>query len=276
MLEEFRNLWYDEYLLSLREQWKDLHEVNFVNRLKPDDIVLVKGPPDKKRPYWQLGRVLEVIPGDDGKVRSAKLQRADGHIAHHSLNHLYPMELALTHDHVAKAPDHSQDQQSSEIPTPAQFNEVRGETDLGGSGVQSILPDYVESQVVVPSNNVLPDDFQNQVVVSPDNVLPDNVASQVSVSPDIEYSSTQAEVHIEPSIEASIEEVGDNAVSDVGSLLANDQVIDHFSHTENLIPRQDLDLVNNSMGEYFYPLSRRPRRKAALKGRPLDDQFEYY
>ena len=278
-LEEFRNLWYEEYLISLREQWKDLHEVNFVNRLKIDDIVLVKGPPDKKRPYWHLGRILEVFPGDDGKVRSAKLQRADGHIAHHSLNHLYPMELALTHDHVAKATDHSLDQQSSANPTPIQVTEVRGEPDLGGGGMQSVLPDSILTQVVDPSNNVLPEGVLTQVVVSPDNGLPDNVASQVSVSPDIESSLVEAEVHTEPILpfsEASVEEVGDEADSEAGSPLVDDQVIDHFSHTENLIPGQDLDLVNNTMGENFYPLSRRPRRKAASKGRPLDDQFEYY
>ena len=226
-----------------------------------------------------MGRVLEVLPGDDGKVRSAKLQRADGHIAHHSLNHLYPMELALTHDHVAKATDHSLDQQSSANPTPIQNAEVRDEPDLGGGGVQSVLPDSVLTQVVEPSNNVLPDGVLTQVVVSPDNGLPDNVASQVSVSPDIESSLVEAEVHTEPIMpfsEASVEEVGDEADSEAGSPLVDDQVIDHFSHTENLIPGQDLDLVNNTMGEIFYPLSRRPRRKAASKGRPLDDQFEYY
>ena len=52
-LEDFRNIWYEEYLLSLREQWKDLHEVNFINRVKVNDVVLVRGPPDKKRQFWQ-------------------------------------------------------------------------------------------------------------------------------------------------------------------------------------------------------------------------------
>ena len=144
--------------------------------------------------------------------------------------------------------------------------------------MQSFLPDQVESQVLVPSNNVLPDGVKNQVV-SPDNVLPDNVASQVSVSSDIDFSLAEAEVHNEPILpfsEASIEEEGDNADSDVGSPLVDDQVIDHFSLSENLIPGQELDSVNNTMDENFYPLSRRPRRKAASKGRPLDDQFEYY
>ena len=55
VLEQFRNLWYEEYLISLREQWKDLHEINFSNKVKVDDVVLVKGPPDKKMSLLALG-----------------------------------------------------------------------------------------------------------------------------------------------------------------------------------------------------------------------------
>ena len=44
-----------------------------------------------------MGRVVELFPGDDGKVRSVKVKRSDGEIALHSLCHLYPMELSLTH-----------------------------------------------------------------------------------------------------------------------------------------------------------------------------------
>merc|ERR1711872_848474 len=35
ILEDFRNLWYEE---------------NFINRVKVNDVVLVRGPPSKKRP----------------------------------------------------------------------------------------------------------------------------------------------------------------------------------------------------------------------------------
>merc|ERR1711942_130651 len=128
-------------------------EVNFVNRLKPDDVVLVKGPPDKKRPYWHLGRVLEVVPGDDGKVRSAKIKRADGEIAHHSLNHLYPMELALTHNHVAKEPDHSVDQRasgSSNLVNPS-VNQSEAVT-LETTGENLVCPDDTVNQDLVAAS----------------------------------------------------------------------------------------------------------------------------
>ena len=107
LLKQFKEMWYQEYLLSLRETCKDLHEVSFENKLKVNDVVLVKGPPMTKRPYWTLGRVVELIPGYDQKVRSVKILKGDGAtgtITTHSLKHLYPMELSLTHSHQANEP----------------------------------------------------------------------------------------------------------------------------------------------------------------------------
>ena len=42
MLLKFREIWYEEYLLSLRENCKDLHETNYSEKIKTDDVVLVK------------------------------------------------------------------------------------------------------------------------------------------------------------------------------------------------------------------------------------------
>ena len=101
LFNKFHKLWYDEYLLSLREQCKDLYQEDFENKLQVDDIVLVKNPA-KPRPYWLLGRVVALVVGDDGRVRSAKVKRGDGNIQLHSLKHLYPLELSLTHNHQAR------------------------------------------------------------------------------------------------------------------------------------------------------------------------------
>ena len=97
MLSHFKGLWYDSYLLSLRETCKDLHQINWNNKISIDDIVLVKLL-NKSRPYWVLGRVLELVRSHDDKVRSVKLKRGDGVVTHHSINHLYPLELSLTHN----------------------------------------------------------------------------------------------------------------------------------------------------------------------------------
>ena len=41
-LKEFYDLWYKEYLLSLREQSKDLFQVDYNNVIKVDEVVAVK------------------------------------------------------------------------------------------------------------------------------------------------------------------------------------------------------------------------------------------
>ena len=67
LLEVFRQEWYESYLLSMRTQYKDFHNVHFKNRIKVGDM-LVKDPSKDTRPYWKLGRVIELITGDDGIV----------------------------------------------------------------------------------------------------------------------------------------------------------------------------------------------------------------
>ncbi|CAL4193431.1 unnamed protein product [Meganyctiphanes norvegica] len=105
MLLNFKKLWYEEYLVSLRERFCDLHEVKFENRIKVDDIVLVKGKFKEKKIFWKLGRVQKIYPGDDGKVRSARVKASDGNISLRTINHLFPMELSLTHSHTSKRPN---------------------------------------------------------------------------------------------------------------------------------------------------------------------------
>ena len=128
IFDHFRELWYENYLLSLRENCKNLHERNWENKISAGDVVLVKML-NKTRPYWLLGRVLELIVGHDGKVRSVKLKRGDGVIVHHSINHLYPMELSLTHNHRDTAGDNIDDV-SEAIIEPA-----GGDNDISVSGV---------------------------------------------------------------------------------------------------------------------------------------------
>ena len=95
--ERFKDLWYQQYLLGLRDTFKDLHQINWENRIKINDIVLIKLM-NKPRPYWVLGRVLKLIYGHDDKIRIVKLKRGDGQVCFHSLKHLYPIELSITHN----------------------------------------------------------------------------------------------------------------------------------------------------------------------------------
>ena len=97
LLSHFKELWYNSYLLSLRETCRDLHQISWNDKISVDDIVLVKLL-NKSCPFWVLGLVLELIRGHNDKARSVKLKRVDGVVAHHSINHLYPLELSLTHN----------------------------------------------------------------------------------------------------------------------------------------------------------------------------------
>ena len=90
--EKFRELWYTEYLLSLRESSQNTLNPNWINRIRKDEIVLVSNP-EKTKPFWQLGRVVELLPGKDDVVRFVRVLRGDGSRAVHPINHLYPMEL---------------------------------------------------------------------------------------------------------------------------------------------------------------------------------------
>ena len=42
--------------------------------------------------------MLELVRSHSDKVRSVKLKRGDGVVTHRSNNHLYPLELSLTHN----------------------------------------------------------------------------------------------------------------------------------------------------------------------------------
>ena len=95
MLENFKDLWYEEYLLSLREAGKERYQKIWENVIKVGDIVLVTRP-NKVRAEWSFGRVTELCPGKDGKVRVVKVAKPDRSISVYPINLLYPMELSVT------------------------------------------------------------------------------------------------------------------------------------------------------------------------------------
>ena len=96
IIENFKKLWYESYLLSLREHSRILYQNSWENRIKVGDTVLIKAI-NKPRPFWIMGKVLELVIGFDGKIRSVKLKQGIGSIEYHSVCNLYPMELSVTH-----------------------------------------------------------------------------------------------------------------------------------------------------------------------------------
>ena len=131
MVSRFKELWYEQYLLSLRSLYKNLYQDNFENKIKVNDIVLIKNPA-KGRQHWRLGRVIELIFGSDNKVRSAKILKGDEDwrtkerkLELHSISHLYPLELSITHNHVVE-PDLGSELENLEV---EDFSEIAEDTE---------------------------------------------------------------------------------------------------------------------------------------------------
>ena len=113
-MDRFKEIWHREYLLSLRDSYKDLRQENFVDKINVGDIVLLRNiKPElvKRRQYWSLARVLTVIKGHDGKSWSAAVLKGSADYLSrkrepevHPISHLYPLELSLTHEYCTSLP----------------------------------------------------------------------------------------------------------------------------------------------------------------------------
>ena len=242
IVNEFKNLWFKEYLLSLREQCKDLHDVDFENKVKVNDIVLVKGPPLVKRPFWKLGRVVELFPGDDGKIRSVKVKRTDGEIALHSVSHLYPMELSLTHAYNGTRQSPVREK-SNEVGVNSNEVEIGTPWDTSGEFTET-------SNGVVPiqSNAKIKDDDDDDMMDS-NGVVP--IQSKEKINDDDMMD-----------LDLGLEEVGED-------------LDDELQEEVDFIQEPDIVNKKNYEDSNTYP-SGRPKRIKASKGRPLDDQFIFF
>ena len=75
-----------------------LEDLSNPKPIRKGDIVIIKNP-TKPRPFWKLGRVIELFrDSDNNKVHSARIKRGDGITDNHSLKHLHSLELSLTQD----------------------------------------------------------------------------------------------------------------------------------------------------------------------------------
>ena len=91
--EKFKTIWYEDYLLSLRENSRNMFQDAWEDRVKLGDVVLLYSPV-KSRVNWPLGRVTQLLTGSDGKTRCVKVMRSDKTEGTYTINHLYPLELS--------------------------------------------------------------------------------------------------------------------------------------------------------------------------------------
>ncbi|GFV78495.1 integrase catalytic domain-containing protein [Trichonephila clavipes] len=85
LLKDLRGRFRKEYLGLLVQK---AHKTT--RALKVGEIVLIENP-NKKRLYWPLGKVIELIPGRDGKVRTLKLRCSNSEIFH-PIQRVFPLE----------------------------------------------------------------------------------------------------------------------------------------------------------------------------------------
>ena len=83
--------WYKEYLRSLRERHRAQTGTGG-GAPAIGDVVIIKSE-EKNRGKWPLGIVEELITGNDGVVRGARLCTGKSHIER-AIQHLYPLELS--------------------------------------------------------------------------------------------------------------------------------------------------------------------------------------
>ena len=94
LAHQFWNVYYRDYLVSLREHFSR-KQSSGCGSVETGDVVHVyrQGP----RSQWRLAIVDEVIPGRDGKIRAAKVKfPINGSQREHltrPINHLYPLEI---------------------------------------------------------------------------------------------------------------------------------------------------------------------------------------
>lgn len=81
LLEQFIKQWRTEYLTGLREQTSATASVRGSgSSISEGDIVIVKGD-STPRAFWRLARVEELLPGKDGKTRSAIIKLGGGNLS---------------------------------------------------------------------------------------------------------------------------------------------------------------------------------------------------
>ena len=96
VFSKFQNLWFQQYLLALRENHKQSFDHKNYEQspfLKRGSVVLHKHP-TKAKPYWSLAIIIDLIESpDDRKIRTVRIRRSDGSEVVASIVNLYPLEL---------------------------------------------------------------------------------------------------------------------------------------------------------------------------------------
>ena len=262
MLQNFKEIWFEEYLLGLQDTYKNLHDAKFKNRIKVGDIVLFRNP-KQKRDQWILGRVLQLYPGNDGKVRSAKVLRSGdwekGPLLRslYSVNQLHPLELNITHEYEVPVTDEEtfKQQLEAEVEPDQDFSQAAGAAEGAGG----------------PTDSLMSGEATSDMVWEPDEVAAGSSSPLDDLGPQAKYSDldhliggggdiSSPSAEESPALRVGIDDQLPDEVDPAGADLEQDC---------NLIPLRDQPVV---------PKRKRPAHKRRVRPpqRPMQDQYEPY
>ncbi|XP_063385528.1 uncharacterized protein LOC134671600 [Cydia fagiglandana] len=111
MMNHFKNMFINQYLMSLRERYQHSHKQPRVKSHKEPsvgDLVQIKGETNNRN-NWRVGKIVQLIRSPDGYCRVAQVKVGDS-IFKRSIGHLYPLEL----EHLPSAPGHIETTKDSE------------------------------------------------------------------------------------------------------------------------------------------------------------------
>lgn len=131
MLQQLWLRWHKEYLVTLRQQ---KNKKGSVVLPKIDDVVLIHD--DGPRTLWQLGRVIELLPGPDDRVRVVRLRTSKGMLLR-PVARLYPLEVS----------EYSPQDQGNEVPNVQPGSSERDDNASVADSMSNTLPDFVSRLV---------------------------------------------------------------------------------------------------------------------------------
>ena len=124
-LDTFWKLWFNEYVLSLRERTqKTLKTPRIQSAVHPSkgDIVLLKD--NSPRGSWKLGIIEARITSQDKEVQAATIRTSSGKVLNRALNFLYPLKCSELSGEKTN-PDETNDQRASKDDSHSQGNRQR-------------------------------------------------------------------------------------------------------------------------------------------------------
>ncbi|XP_055927013.1 uncharacterized protein LOC129958512 [Argiope bruennichi] len=96
LIHDFRSRFRKEYLGQLRQKRPGKSGHDF----KVGEVVMIEEP-SKRRVYWPLGKVISLLPGRDGKVRTLKLKFKNSELIR-PIQRVYPLEVPFINNEIVK------------------------------------------------------------------------------------------------------------------------------------------------------------------------------